>query len=446
MFSIDKNINTDSAFLIKRSLIENRLEPKFYTSRYLNNVIKIKHSKLPVYNLSEITDLISDGTHFTPIYTDKGVKFISVKDVRKSEINLEKTKYISIEEADRLDRRCKPQLNDVLLTKIGTIGLASVIETKERFQIFVSVALLRPNNKVLPKYLEIFLNSKLAFIQFERVLKGSGVPDLHLEDIRKVKIPLPSVEEQNKIVSLYLNAYNERQNKEQEAKLLLQSIDEFLLSELGIDLPKRDNSFSNRVFEVNWSELSGDRFDAFSFFNNELKIEGGNFPNKKLRELATVNKGQSITSANVIEGDYSVIAGGKTSPYSHNEYNNEGKTITVSASGAYSGYVWYHNEKIFASDCAVIKSKDEKIISMDYLAEILKLKQTEIYGLQQGAGQPHVYPSDLVKLNIPVPPLHLQNRITEHIFELREKAKQLESESKSLLKEAKSKIEKMIIG
>ena len=447
MYKIDSNINTDSAFLIKRSLIENRLEPKFYTSKYLNNVIKIQNSKLDVYNLSEVTELVSDGTHFTPNYVDEGVKFISVKDVRKSSIDLNNTKFITVEEADKLDRRCKPQRNDVLLTKIGaTFDFASTIETDERFQIFVSLALLRPNSKILPKYLEVFLNSDLAYIQYERVIKGAGVPDLHLEDIRKIKIPLPSKEEQLRIVSKYQIAYDEKTQKEIQAKELLQDIDTYLLEELGVDLPLRDNTYSNRTFEVKWSEISGDRFDAFSFFNSAVKIEGGIFENKKLRELATVNKGQSITSRNVVEGQYPVIAGGKTSPYSHNEYNYDGKTITISASGAYSGYVWYHNEPIFASDCAVIKSKDENVITMDFLSEILKLKQTEIYGLQQGAGQPHVYPSDLIKLNIPVPPIEIQKRITTHIFELREKAKQLEIEAKEVLENAKKEIEKMIIG
>lgn len=447
MYSLNKTIDSDTAFLIKRSQLENRFEPKFYTSKYINNIEKIESSSLPVVHLSDVTELISDGTHFTPNYTKEGVKFISVKDVRKSTINLNNSKFISEDEADQLDRRCKPKINDILLTKIGaTFGLASVISTNERFQIFVSLALLRPNDKIIPKYLEIFLNSTLAYIQYERVIKGAGVPDLHLEDIRKVKMPLPSISEQEKIVSIYTTAFDKKQQKEKEAKSILENIDTYLLQQIGIKIPSRDSSLSKRIFEVKYSEISGDRFDAFLFFNNALKIEGGIYPNKRLRTLATVNKGQSITSSKIVEGGYPVIAGGKTSPYSHNEYNYEGRTITISASGAYSGYVWYHNERIFASDCSVIKSKDEKVITMDYLSEILKLKQNEIYGLQQGAGQPHVYPSDLIKLNIPLPPLHIQNQITEHIFELRIKAKQLELEAKNELNKANIKIEEMILG
>ena len=288
----------------------------------------------------------------------------------------------------------------------------------------------------------IFIKNQinLSYIQ-------TTIPKLGIDKILDLKIPnIPNIDFQHKVISIYRNSFNLKQSKENQAIELLKNIDLYLLAELGITLPIKDSSYSNRTFEVKWSEISGDRFDAFSFFNSAIKIEGGIYENKKLRELATVNKGQSITSSNVVEGQYPVIAGGKTSPYSHNEYNYDGKTITVSASGAYSGYVWYHNEPIFASDCAVIKSKDENVITMDFLSEILKLKQTEIYGLQQGAGQPHVYPSDLIKLNIPVPPIEIQKRITTHIFELREKAKQLEIEAKEVLENAKKEIEKMIIG
>ena len=170
------------------------------------------------------------------------------------------------------------------------------------------------------------------------------------------------------------------------------------------------------------------------------------YENFRLRQIAEVQKGQSITSAKIIDGKYPVIAGGQSSPYSHNVYNYANNAITVSASGAYAGYVWYHNSPIFASDCSVIQSKDENNISTLFLSEVLKTKQKEIYNLQQGAGQPHVYSSDLVKLNIPVPPKEKQEEIINHISEIRGKAKQLKLEAKNGLEIAKQEIEQLILG
>lgn len=165
-----------------------------------------------------------------------------------------------------------------------------------------------------------------------------------------------------------------------------------------------------------------------------------------MKHLAYLLKGQSVTSNEIKKGDYPVIAGGQISPYTHNRYNFKGNVITISASGAYSGYVWYHNYPIFASDCTVVFSKEESEITTLYLSEILKLKQKEIYNLQQGAGQPHVYARDLEKINIPIPSLQKQNEIAVHISKIRSKANALKKEGKEILEQAKQEVERMILG
>ncbi|WP_298824789.1 restriction endonuclease subunit S [uncultured Capnocytophaga sp.] len=200
------------------------------------------------------------------------------------------------------------------------------------------------------------------------------------------------------------------------------------------------------MFLTNLSEVTGKRWDAFEFKNRKLKLGDGNYPNKTLKHLAYLLKGQSITSNEIEKGDYPVIAGGQISPYTHNRYNFKGNVITISASGAYSGYVWYHNYPIFASDCRVVFSKEESEITTLYLSEILKLKQKEIYNLQQGAGQPHVYARDLEKINIPIPSLQKQKDITNKITAIREEAKKLQLEAINTLETAKRNIEQMILG
>ena len=184
----------------------------------------------------------------------------------------------------------------------------------------------------------------------------------------------------------------------------------------------------------------------FEVINRNKKIEGGIYPNKKLKQVASLVKGQSITSDKIIDGEYPVIAGGQTSPYKHNQFNFEGDIITISASGAYSGYVWHHDYPIFASDCTVVFTKNENEISTVFLSEILKLKQQEIYNLQQGAGQPHVYARDLAILNIPIPSISKQTEIVKHISSIRAKSELLFEEAKTVLENAKSEVETMILG
>jgi restriction endonuclease S subunit len=133
----------------------------------------------------------------------------------------------------------------------------------------------------------------------------------------------------------------------------------------------------------------------------------------KLGDIAEVVRGSTITRKEVTPGEVPVIAGGQTPSCYHNVFNREGTTITVSASGAYAGFVQYFEIPIFASDCSTIKAKDENEISPKFLFYMLQASQRAIYSFQRGSGQPHVYPSQLVDLYIPVPPIDEQYKIVE---------------------------------
>lgn len=103
-----------------------------------------------------------------------------------------------------------------------------------------------------------------------------------------------------------------------------------------------------------------------------------------ISEIADIQKGATITEQNSKKGDIPVIAGGRQPAYFHNQANRNGNIITVSASGAYSGFVNYFESPIFASDCNTIKSKDEKVFSTKLIFEYLKNIQDIIYKLQKG--------------------------------------------------------------
>jgi type I restriction enzyme S subunit len=155
-----------------------------------------------LYPLQDLAYLVTDGTHRTPTYLDKGIAFLSVKNVRPFRIRDEDIKRISPDEHREINLRCNPATGDILYTKVGaTFGYAALNRLPYPFSLFVSVALLKPVQECfVPEYAEIILNSDIVYRQAADRVSGSGTPDLHLIEIRDFRIPLPPLDEQKEIV------------------------------------------------------------------------------------------------------------------------------------------------------------------------------------------------------------------------------------------------------
>ena len=148
---------------------------------------------------------------------------------------------------------------------------------------------------------------------------------------------------------------------------------------------------------------------------------------KELGEVAFLKRGKTITYKTATDGPYPVISGGQKPAYFHGEFNREGETITVAGSGAYAGFVMYWKEPIFVSDAFSIKPFEE-MLSTKYLYHCLLEKQEIIFSLKKGSGVPHVYPKDVSKLLIPIPPLEIQEKIVQKLDKMTEYVTELTSE------------------
>ena len=157
-----------------------------------------------VVTIENVCSLIKDGTHQTPQYTEdreKGYKFLSSKDVMSQKIDWADIKYIPAELHEKLYATIKPQRNDILMSKNGVnYGVAAVNDTDEVFDIYVSLALLRPKKIIDPVFFRCVINNPETKRQFDSSIKGIGVPNLHLGEIKKTQILLPPKELQKEFV------------------------------------------------------------------------------------------------------------------------------------------------------------------------------------------------------------------------------------------------------
>lgn len=153
--------------------------------------------------LIDLCSLISDGTHKTPAYVEYGVPFISVKDISNEVMDFSNVKYITREEHEKLISRCKPEMNDVLLCRIGTLGKAIKICTDKEFSIFVSLGLLKLIEADVADYIVQVINSGYGYrwIDDNKVGGGTHTNKINLDTLRGMPIPIPPLEEQHRIVA-----------------------------------------------------------------------------------------------------------------------------------------------------------------------------------------------------------------------------------------------------
>jgi len=159
-----------------------------------------------VLTIEALCSLIKDGTHQTPTYTEdtiNGFKFLSSKDVMTEKIDWSDIKYIPSDLHDKLYAAVKPIRNDILMSKNGVnYGVAAVNDTDEVFDIYVSLALLRPKTDIInPVYFRCAINNPDTKRQFDGSIKGIGVPNLHLGEIKKTQILVPPIDKQIEYVS-----------------------------------------------------------------------------------------------------------------------------------------------------------------------------------------------------------------------------------------------------
>ena len=349
--------------------------------------------------LKELCEIdITDGTHKTPIYADQGYIFLSSKNVTSGSIDWDNVMYIPKELHEELYTRLAPQRDDILLAKNGTTGIAAIVDRDEVFDIYVSLALIRPDKrKIIPRYLLHAINSEPSKEFFNSHLKGIGVSNLHLTHIRETPIKVPTFEHQKKIIRV------------------LDKVDTLIF------LRKQQLAKLNELVKARFVEL----FDECE-------------ERKRLEEYASlITKGASpkwqgvdyceegilfVTSENVREG-YLDLSKRKYLDDKINEIQPRSmlkrNDILINIVGASIGRAAVYNcdEIANINQAVALVRVDYSQINQTYLMTFLNSPNAiEMYGkMKKGGARDNLSLQNIADLQIPVAPMELQNQFANFV-------------------------------
>lgn len=437
--------------------IQNRLriEAEFYRPDYVECYTTIE--RLPHLKLRQNCQKISDGTHYTPHYTETGVRFYSAVNVKENIFAYgESHKFISYKEHLTIHKRCPVEAGDVLIRKVGVGPRWSCVvpDGLDQFSIFVSVALVRPGRRLIPHYLSTFINSRYGQLQLLRLNKGISQPDLHLEDIGELIIPDFGDTVQQEISETVLRAEAVRENSKQ----LYTQAQQLLESELGLDKLRFEKPVG---YTARFSELElSHRTDAQHYQPRftQLLEHLAKFPTKRIRDIRRYNR-RGIQPIYVDDGTHAVINSQHLGP-KHINYDGLQKTtehifnnspeahiqpddLLIYTTGAYIGRtnVYLDEAPAFASNHVNILRLSPEInhahMAMVFQS-IVGQFQTKKYA--RGSAQAELYPADIDKFVVPLLPPNMQEEIGCLVRESLAKQR----ESAKLLDQAKFRVEQLI--
>ena len=457
--------------------MEGRYEPSFYSPEFR------LQQKGKFVRLKDLTIKIVHPPEYPREFSETGAQLIRSQNVRPTGISIDENPVYFSNEFLSKRRVIKPNIGDVLVVRSGVnAGDTSVIEHDLNNAIIGADTLLCVCKKeVLPKFLQVYFWTSLGKNQMVRYVTGATNRHLNSENLRNVLVPNVDLEIQKHIVTIFESAYTQKQQKEAEAKELLASIDTYLLNELGIVLPEKEESLDSRIFEVMYSEISSDRHDPFFytkyFINIEKSLLAGEYKIIRLSNLCKLQNGYAFKSSDYIE--YSDTLNARMSnirPNNEFDINYNPKYLPNEFAKTYKSFILKDGDiiiamtdmasdpKILGVPTVISNAKDKtlllnqrvgklfdfkkEIVNMEYLKEILSSKLIKEYYNKMGARgvQINISAEQILSAKIPLPPMDKQKEIAEHILSIRKQAQQLQTVALEILAAAKEEVERMILG
>lgn len=193
-----------------------------------------------VKRIDEISK-VTDSLHQTPVYSDKGFPMVRVTDVKRGYLSLQDCLLVSDDIYKVFTKNYKPQKGDIVISRVGTYGVSSIVKTDEQFCLGQNTAIISP--KINNDYLYYCLNSPSIKAQIDYLAVGSTHKTISLKSIKSIKIPVCSENEQ-KVIAATLSVLDDMIELNNQINKTLEEMAKAIFKSWFVDFePFKDGEF-----------------------------------------------------------------------------------------------------------------------------------------------------------------------------------------------------------
>ena len=444
---------------VNYELLVDRIDSQYYSTKYVQNEIKLLKCGLKIDKLESISEWVKKGIFDMPakFYLKKreeGIPFIRISNIKLLEFDTTDLVYIP-KEIHKKEIKTELNKGDIVISKIGSIGNIGIINEELSPCNFSQNNIgIKMNGKIDSHYLATYMISKYCLFQLHRYSTIQVQSKLNLSDIRNLIVPIPSPEIQKYIGDKVRKAEELRE----EAKILQKEID--ILLEVDMLLKEEtDKVYNIYDSKINWTNEINieDRIDP-NFYqkkyistieklgNNKVRLEKYVRITKRKYKIGDINKYIEISSINNSFGTIDEVEELRQEIPTSAKYQVKEGDILVSlvrpTRKAISIVTKEYDNAICTGGFAVLQSKGK--VPVEFLTAVLR---TNFVGIQferycAGSTYPTINEDDVVKVFIPMYSENQINKIAENYRRIIDNI----YKSKQLIQEAKQDVEDLIEG
>ena len=447
-------------FAIRRGDIDGRIDVNFWwVTPSVNR--RLEHARFDIEPLGSLLSLVQYGCSSLSKEDGPGVPILRMNNLQDDGWDLSSVKYIDLSERELATYRLVP--GDVLINRTNSkelVGKCAVFQEAGDWAFASYLVRVRADEaRLIPQFAADFLGTDTGRLQINRFSRQIiGMTNINAEEIRNLRIPLPPISEQQKLVSTVNAARGERQAKLAEAEALLSGLDDFVLELLGVDSSLED---ARTVFAVRQGHSRSEgRLNPDYYHPERLAALGWliaiarNLTVTPLASVVSFVRDQLTTPSNNYLGLASV-------------QSHTGEIVDLEETASGNCFAYQPDDVLFArlrpylnkvyraemegccsTEFHVLRVNQPQELTPEYLAVVLRsrLVLAQTVHMASGNTHPRLTNDHVASLQIPIPSMEVQETIVTEVLRRRDEARRLREEAAADWQATKSWFEEQLLG